>query len=123
MRRIYNSRPWKAAVSLALVALIAVLAIEFLFPGHQHHGMLVAMDIAAIGTLAANLAMGYSLAPYKDVFLRSHAFELIAVIPLWGMLRVAEYDYLLLRLFRTGSHFGLFEDVNWLVDSLRYRMG
>ncbi|MCK4714064.1 MAG: hypothetical protein KAT35_00695, partial [Candidatus Aenigmarchaeota archaeon] len=99
-----------------------VIAIDMLFPAHHYHSLLMLLDLGAIGILAANLAMGYSTAPYKDRFLRQHSLELLALIPLWGMLRLAEYDYLLLRLFRTSSHFGAFENVGYLMSMFKYRI-
>src|SRR3990167_1162702 len=110
MRDLYVSSEWKLAVSAALGVLLLVVAMDILAPNSPYHDLLVVLDFGAIGVLAANLAMGYYHATYKDVFLKQHAIELLALIPLWGMLRLAEYDYLLIRLFRTTSHFGLFED-------------
>ncbi|RLG19260.1 hypothetical protein DRN67_03215 [Candidatus Micrarchaeota archaeon] len=121
MRNLYNSRQWKTLVSLALCMLVAVIVLEQLFPHHQFHSLLAFLDLCAITVLGTNLAIGYSLAPYKDSYLRQHALELIALMPLWGMLRLAEYDYLALRLFRTTSHFGLFENVDHVLGMVKYR--
>jgi len=123
MRKIYNSSHWKMLVSFALFILIAVIAIELLVPNNHYHNLLNLLDFGAIAVLGTNLVMGYSLSPYKGAFVKSHALELLAIMPLWGMLRLAEYDYLLIRLFRTSSHFGVFEDVSLFVNAFKYRMG
>lgn len=122
MRDLYDSKGWKTLVSIALCTLVAVIVLEHMFPDHALRIFLTFLDFCAIGILAANLAIGYYHATYKDIFLKQHVLELIALMPLWGMLRLAEYDYLALRLFRTTSHFGVFEDAGLLFDALRYKI-
>jgi len=124
MREVYEARAWRETVTLALCALVALLFAEFALGMHASDGNLQAVEILSLSVLGSNLAMGYAVSFDKASFLRGHAIELFALIPLFGLLRFAEYDYALVRLLRVGAHADwIGEGAGYALSAVRYRFG
>jgi len=124
MRDIYESRAWRETVVIAVIVLAFVVVFEFISGIPPSASGFAAVEALAFCVLTSNLAMGYSLAMRKREFLVRHAFDLAMMLPVFDILRVAQYDYAFVRLLKLGTHFDtLSEGAGYAVDVMRYRLG
>jgi hypothetical protein len=123
MRDYYESKQWKGTVALAIVVLLGIFVAEIGLHVSAEDPNISIVELLSMGVLGANFAMGYAAAPYKSGFLKSHVLDLLAFVPLWAALRFAEMDYTVLRVLKIGSHVSDISGIEYILSSMKYRIG
>jgi len=90
----------------ALLAIVVIVILEIFFYdiAHQYHFWIEFVDVIVIGIFCVDLSFKFQRARSWEGFVRKYWLEIIAVIPIFLIFRLAEIVRFSMQSFEIGQH-------------------